>query len=80
MKITAADAKFCTAMLADTHMLLACSTSVAGETDEDMEDRRAFIRLYRKKKHAEMKAKLAQLTVAADSHENCNKELDNDDE
>lgn len=68
MESKATDAKVRTAMLADTNMLLACSTSVAGETAENMEDRRELIRLYRPKKLMEMKAKLAKPTVAADGN------------
>ena len=70
MEIKAADARVRTAMLADTNMLLACGTAVFGETAEDFKDRLELMRVYRKSKLADMKAKLALHTDTVNGSEN----------
>ncbi|CDF34175.1 unnamed protein product [Chondrus crispus] len=76
MEIKAADARVRTAMLSDTNMLLAYGTALLGETAEDIRDRLELMRMYRKTKLADMKAKIALHTGpvngsedVADSHD-----------
>ena len=73
----AADAKVCTAMLAETNNLLACGTTIAGETDEDKDERMQLMRMYHKVKIAEMRANLSQ---KADSGQSLEKSAGIDDD
>lgn len=65
----AADAKLFTATLADTNMFLTCGSAMDREITEDRDQRMQLMRMYRRTKLEEMKAKPAKQVDAIDDSE-----------